>query len=155
MRTGQVPWLRQQKERIPLYCSPSSGRWQIPNILPQGNGSQPYIQCTSLQNLSSHCGSMCQATENTKSDHALERNDLLQFIRNHPIGWGNYLSPMGDRELLNLHWNPVSCCKLEQLKCIICGMEHTLMKEGRRWVRILVRYILPSVRLFKPDSKVS
>lgn len=84
----------------------------------------------------SHCpksyhGSMCYATEN-KLRHAWER--LCQNLQWDVLpGWVSNFVPLGEGKLLSLRWDPLSCCKLDLLKCTLPGMEHVPLKEGRRW----------------------
>ena len=46
-------------------------------------------------------------------------------------GWVSYLEPLGERGPTQ---SPLGdCCELDLLKCTIPGVEHTPLKEGRRW----------------------
>lgn len=40
-------------------------------------------------------------------------------------GLASYFTFLGEEGLLILHWDPLSCCKLDLLKCTMPEMEHT------------------------------
>lgn len=68
-------------------------------------------------------GTTCYAAENSKPRHAWERNSLLDFAVG-LTGLASYFTFLCEEELFTLHWDPLSCCKLDLLECIMPEMEH-------------------------------
>lgn len=68
-----------------------------------------------------------------------------------PLAWVSYLVPLGEGELLNLHWDPIVLLQTGPIE-MLCTWNGTLtIKRGEK-VRVLAMHLLPPVHILTPDS---
>ena len=66
------------------------------------------------------------------------------------LGWMSYFTPLGEGELLSLHWDPTVLLQARLLRCSMPETEHSPLKEGTRWgSRSGISH--PPVHLLMPD----
>ena len=66
----------------------------------------------------------------------------------------SYFTPLGEAELLNLHWDPVVLLQAGLVETHYTRSGTCTIERGGK-VGVLVWHILPLVRLLKPDSAAS
>lgn len=90
---------------------------------------------------------------NTKPRHAWERLINENFQWDILMGWVSNFAPQSEGEKLNLHWDPIVLHRLDLWKCTVPGVEHTSLKERRRWstglqYTVLVHLLMPGSAAF-------